>query len=69
MLIKMQPGGAAANQPDWFPWGIPPVQRILDSVLQIEGGGKKKLTPAEDAASDFLRELLQPFMAMQQQPQ
>ncbi len=84
MLIKMQPGGAAANQPEWFPWGgaycdaralrlrcadaaaaVPPVQRILDAVLAIEGDGKRKLTKEEDAASDFLRELLQPFMAMQ----
>ncbi len=69
-----------------FPWGVPPVQRILvrlgwypprtlsaltgspqDDVLRIEGGGSKKLSAEEDAASDFLRELLQPFMAMQQQ--
>ena len=62
MLIKMQPGA----DPIWFPYGIPPVQQILNSVVAIEGDGSKKLTPEEDSASDFLRELLKPFMDMQQ---
>lgn len=61
----MQPGGRASLQPEWYPWGVPPVQRILDAVMAIEGDGSRKLTPEQDAASDFLRELLQPFMAMQ----
>jgi hypothetical protein len=63
MLIKMQPGSVDI---DWFPWGVPPVQTILESIQKIEGGGKE-LSDEEDAASDYLRELLVPFMEMQQQ--
>ncbi len=63
MLIKMQPGAAVG---EWFPWGVPPVQRVLDDIMALEGGGK--MTAEQDAASDFLREILQPFAEMQAQP-
>jgi hypothetical protein len=61
MLIKMQPGAEAG---DWFPWGVPPVQKVLDDVLALESHAK--MTKEQDAASDFLREILEPFAKMQQ---
>lgn len=45
---------------------VPPVQKILDQITEVEGG-KEKLTPLEDQTSDYLRELLVPFIEMQQQ--
>jgi hypothetical protein len=61
MLIKMQPGAEAG---EWFPWGVPPVQKVLDDVLALESNDK--MTKEQDAASDFLREILEPFAKMQQ---
>lgn len=57
----MQPG---ATDAEWFPWGVPPVQRVLDDVLALEAN--EKMTREQDAASDFLREILEPFAKMQQ---
>ena len=62
MLQKMQPG---AVDPAWFPWGVPPIQRIIDCVQAIEGERaplglfRRSLFPAcfGDEGFDFARQI------------
>jgi hypothetical protein len=63
-FLCSQPGAAEL---EWFPWGVPPVQHVLDTTLRLEDN--ENMTKEDDMASDFLREILDPFSKMQQAQQ
>ena len=64
LKIPFKPG---AVDEEWFPWGVPPVQHVLDTTIKLES--QDKMSKEDDEASDFLREVLDPFAKMQQAQQ
>ena len=59
-LSKMSPGSA---EPEWYPWGLPPLQRMVDIIQALD----QRDDPGDEQVTDYLREILTPFANMQQQ--
>jgi hypothetical protein len=61
MLQQMQPG---TTKQAWFPWGIPPLQHLVDILSELQDEDDD-----EGPVPEFLREILTPFAAQQPPPE